>query len=185
MRPLKVLPAKFIVGLIAGDPALFKKTALILAKKFGPIEETSPLYDFNLTNYYEKEMGAGLKRQFVIFKKLLPAEKLSDIKIYTNKLEFILSHKRDKRDINIDPGYISLSKLVLATTKSFVHRIYAGRGIFEEVTLYFKGHTFCPGPWTYPDFKSETHIAFFNKVRERYYKNLENKYGLSQLYRCV
>ncbi|HQP91370.1 MAG TPA: DUF4416 family protein, partial [Candidatus Omnitrophota bacterium] len=158
MHPLKVLPAKLIIGLISGNTQLFKKAATILEKKYGPIEDDSQIFSFDLTDYYKKEMGADLKRQFITFKKLIHSEKLADIKIFTNRLEFKLSKNPEKRDINIDPGYISLSKLVLATTKSFVHRIYMGKGIFEEVTLYYKGHSFCPGPWTYPDFRLETHL---------------------------
>lgn len=179
------LPVKLIVGLIARDEALFAKALKALMKKFGPADLLGPIYDFDLTDYYEKEMGRGLKRRFISFERLVPAEHLAKIKIHTNAWEKKLSGARGLRDINIDPGYISLSKLVLATTKSFVHRIYIGRGIFEEITLYFKDGSFTAGPWTYPDFRKETHIALFNKIRKTYYGQLETIYGLSQLYRCV
>lgn len=182
---LSPLPVKLIVGLIARDEASLTRTQKALAQKFGPADFSSPIYDFDLTDYYEKEMGRGLKRQFIGFKKLIPAERLAGIKIHTNACEKKLSGGNNSRNINIDPGYISLSKLVLATTKSFVHRIYIGRGIFEEITLYFKDGTFTAGPWTYPDFRQETHIAFFNKIRQAYYEQCETTYGLSQLYRCV
>lgn len=182
---LSPLPVKLIVGLIARDETLLDKTRKVLAKKFGPADLSSPTYDFNLTDYYEKEMGRGLKRQFIGFKKLIPAEHLAGIKIHTNTLENKLSKTKGRRDVNIDPGYISLSKLVLATTKSFVHRLYIGRGIFEEITLYYRDGTFTAGPWTYPDFRQETHIAFFNRIRQAYYEQCETTYGLSQLYRCV
>ncbi len=182
---IPVLPVKLIVGLISKDPSLFKKASSVLIRKFGSNDTQSPIFDFNLTDYYKKEMGTDLKRQFISFERLIPAQDLPKIKLYTNKLEHKLSCNRNKRDINIDPGYISLSKLVLATTKSFVHRIYVKNGIFEEVTLFYKDHTFCPGPWTYPDYKTQSHISLFNEIRDKYYKELEKKYGISQLYRCV
>ena len=89
------------------------------------------------------------------------------------------------RTINIDPGYVSLSKLILATTKSYVHRIYVSSGIFEEITLIFKDRSFQPGALTYPDYRSEKHLEIFNAVREKYRQQIEKKYGPSQLYRCV
>lgn len=182
---LRPLPVKLIIGLIAHDDGLFDKTQKALTRKFGPADLVSPLYDFDSTDYYEKEMGKGLKRKFLSFQGLIAPERLAGIKRYTNSLENRLSRNRGRRDINIDPGYVSLSKLVLATTKSFVHRIYIGRGIFEEITLYFKEGSFAAGPWTYPDFRQQTHIAFFNGIRNTYYGQLEAAYGLSQLYRCV
>jgi hypothetical protein len=179
------LPVKLIIGLIGNTPEILEKTKNILIRKYGPVDRTSALYAFDLTDYYTKEMGPGLKRQFLGFKKLVACEKLVSIKRSTNTLETKLSLKPGARDINIDPGYISLSKLVLATTKSFVHRIYAGKGIFEEVTLYFKNNSFQAGPWTYPDYRSESHILFFNEVRDIYYAQIEKTYGVRELYRCV
>ncbi len=179
------LPAKLICGIITNKEELFSSAEKILIKKFGCLDSTSQVFDFNLTDYYREEMGEPLKRKFFSFVRLIPAEKLPEIKIYTNALEKKLSAHSSKRDINIDPGYISLSKLVLATTKNFAHRIYSGKGIFNEVTLYYKDNGFCPGPWTYPDYKTEPHIAFFNKIRKIYYEQIKTKHGLSQLYRCV
>ncbi|MBI5872903.1 MAG: DUF4416 family protein [Candidatus Omnitrophica bacterium] len=179
------LPVKLICGFIANDEALFQKAEKLLTKKFGPADYKSPVFRFDLTDYYSKEMGKNLKRRFLSFEKLVPAQRLPEIKIFTNLLEKKLSRDPGKRDLNIDPGYISLSKLVLATTKSFVHRIYTGKGIFQEVTLYFKDNTFTAGRWTYPDYRSDSHIALFNEIRNKYYDQVEKKYGQSQLHRCV
>ena len=77
------------------------------------------------------------------------------------------------RSINLDPGYISGSKLVLATCKNYSHRIYLDKGIYAEVTLHFQDATFKPWPWTYPDYKSEGYIQSFNKIREIYLKQLK------------
>ena len=182
---LKPLPVKLITGLISGNSALFTKTQKILVKKFGAIDIVSPIFAFDKTDYYEKEMGKGLKRIFVSFERLVEPCGLAAIKCFTNRLEKRLSAGQAKRTVNIDPGYVSLSKLVLATTKSYVHRIYVANGIFVEITLSYKNDTFQPGSLTYPDYRTESHITFFNEVRDKYYKQIEKKYGLSQLYRCV
>ena len=185
VKIFKPLPVKLIVGFISSDRALFEKAQKSLIKKFGKADFVSPLFDFDKTDYYEKEMGQDLKRSFVSFRDLIAPERLIKIKLFTNALEKKFSNDALARAINIDPGYVTLSKLVLATTKSFVHRIYMGRGIFEEVTLYYKGQGFLPGNWTYPEFRCETHIAVFNEIRKKYYQQIEKQYGLSQLYRCI
>ncbi len=184
-KTAKPLPVKLIAGLIANDPVLFTSAKKILTKLFGKIDSESAIFDFNKTDYYEKEMGKDLKRLFLSFEGLMPAGRLVRCKLLTNAIEKKLSRGLKNRAINIDPGYVSLSKLILATTKNFAHRIYAGGGIFEEITLSFKDSTFQPGEWTYPDYRSADHIAFFNEIRKKYYLQIEKKYGLSQLYRCV
>lgn len=184
-KTFKPLEAKLIVGLISNDAALFEKVSKILSHRFGKIDMISPLLEFNQTDYYEKELGTNLKRRFLSFERLIPASRLPKIKLYANALETQLAAAGNLRTINIDPGYVSLSKLVLATTKNFVHRIYVSDGIFEEITLIFKDRSFQPGALTYPDYRSEKHLEIFNAIREKYRQQIEKKYGPSQLYRCV
>ncbi len=123
--------------------------------------------NFDHTDYYEAEMGKQLKRRFVSFLKLIPIEDLYRIKLYTNRLEsrYLMAKSRQ---INIDPGYVDLAKLVLATTKDYAHRIFLRKGIFAEVTLSFKGDSFCPNEWTYPDYCRDEYIRIFNQIRTLY-----------------
>ncbi|HLF85879.1 MAG TPA: DUF4416 family protein, partial [Nitrospiria bacterium] len=69
------------------------------------------------------------------------------------------------RMINIDPGYLNMAKVVLATTKDFSHRIYLKDGIYAEVTLIYVGDSYYPLPYTFPDFRSKDYIGLFNSVR--------------------
>jgi len=160
-------PVKLIVGLIFNNNELFIKAKTMLKKRFGLIDFESPVIDFNYTDYYRSEFGSGLRRAFISFEKLIPADKISDIKIFTNKLEKKLSCK-GKRNINIDPGYLDMAKLVLATTKDFAHRVYLGKGIYAEVTLAFQGNTFKHRDWTYPDYRTPAYIGIFNSIRKIY-----------------
>ena len=171
--------------MIASEADLFEKAVYYLSKKFGPIDFKSPIFEFDQTNYYKKELGAHLKRQFLSFRNLIAPERLVSIKLFTNGIENKWSRTNHHRVINLDPGYISLSKLVLATTKNYSHRIYAGQGIFEEVTLYFKDSTFQTLDWTYPDYRTQNYISVFNEVRKKYYLQIEAKYGSSQLPNCL
>jgi hypothetical protein len=70
--------------------------------------------------------------------------------------------------VNLDPGYVSLSKLVLATTKDYSHRIYVGSGMYAESALHFENGQWTAWPWTYPDYAGPRYHAFFGHVRELY-----------------
>ena len=114
---------KLIVGLI-GRKSSLDKVKTKLSRKFGKIDFESKILDFVFTRYYNQEMGTDLKRQFLSFKELISPTAIPDIKIFTNKLEKNFFSAHNKRVLNIDPGYLSLAKLVLATTKDHQHRIY-------------------------------------------------------------
>ncbi|UCD55539.1 MAG: DUF4416 family protein [Candidatus Omnitrophota bacterium] len=165
--PLKHAPVKLIVGFISSKPAQFISARHILEKKFGKIDKEMPLLDFSCTRYYEKEFGKNLKRKFLSFENLIPLGKNYDIKLYTNKIEERLS-ENNARTINIDPGYISLAKLVLFTTKNRSHRIYIDKGIYGDLELHFIKKSFQALPWTYPDYRTGECIDFFNSVRAVY-----------------
>lgn len=167
----KPLPVKLIIGTIFKDDVVFAKTKDILSLHFGKIDLESATLPFTYTNYYEKEFGTNLKRKFLSFQKLIPPEKLAQIKIYTNSLEK-KSSKGSLRSINIDPGYLDLAKLVLATTKDYKHRIYLAMGIYAEITLSYQGNSFTPGECTYPDYRTKEYIQIFNQARDVYAKQI-------------
>ncbi len=110
-------------------------------------------------------MGPGLQRQFISFKKPISPLELVRIKLWCNAVEQRRFSSGGKRCVNIDPGYLTLSKLVLATTKDHQHRLYLGKGIFAEVTLRFRDKTFMKWEWTYPDYCTPEYIAIFNHIR--------------------
>ena len=166
-------PAKLILAMFSNDIELFPTLQEKLAGIWGEIDFKSPIFDFNYTSYYEKEMGKDLKKKFVSFKELISREELADIKLKTNILEQEYLSKRGERTINLDPGYITASKLVLASTKNYAHRIYLGKGIYGEVTLFFQEGSFHPHPWTYPDYQSEEAQSAFRQIREIYRQQIK------------
>ena len=168
-------PVKLISGLLYSSETLIKEVESILINEFGPIDLQSDVFPFNLTDYYVEELGEGILRKYISFEKLIDIVRLPDIKIWTNEIEKNFSDKDSgKRKINIDPGYLTLSKMILATTKNYSHRIYLRDGIYAEVTLHYHNKSFTPWNWTYPDYKLEKTINFFNKVREIYKEQLQN-----------
>ncbi|MFH1397969.1 MAG: DUF4416 family protein [Candidatus Omnitrophota bacterium] len=162
---------KLVSGFIFKEDVILKKAEGNLKKLYGRIDYSSPVLDFNYTDYYVKEFGLNLKRKFISFEKLILPERLSKIKIAANKIEEKF-YKNNSRRVNIDPGYLDLAKLVLATTKDYNHRIYLSRGIYAEVTLCYQGNTFKPWNWTYRDYQSQEYTDIFNQIREIYHKQI-------------
>lgn len=166
-------PVKLTVGIITAVPDLFFGAHQRLSAQFGRIDFASDLLPFDYTTYYEAEMGKDLKRQFVSFEKLIPAEELASAKYFSNAVECEFA-KGDTapRPVNLDPGYISAAKLVLASTKDHAHRIYLQDGIYAEITLKFYCKSFQSWEWTYPDYRTSTYIDIFNHIRRIYMEQL-------------
>ena len=165
---------KLIIGLIFKEESSCERAKTILQKCFGKIDFESQTLNFAHTGYYKDEFGANLKRRFISFNKLLASQDLSKIKIITNEVEEKLS-SANRRLINIDPGYLDLAKLILASSKDHKHRIHLNKGIYAEVTLFYQDKTFRPWEWTYPDYKTNEYITIFNRIREIYACQIKKK----------
>jgi len=139
-----------------------------LSDIFKEEECTSGIFNFSsFTSYYEKEMGSHLKKFFIGYKELVEPDQLPVIKISTNQLEARFSSE-GKRRVNIDPGYLTLAKVVLATTKDFCHRLYLSDGIYGDVHLIYTNNDFIKQPWTYPDYQQDITRDFFINLRKSY-----------------
>jgi hypothetical protein len=165
---------KLIASLFGVDEGRLLQAESLLIGEFGPLDYRGELLPFTHTDYYTPEFGAPLVRMIVAFEPLIDPDLLSTIKRQTNELERA-SLVGERRWVNIDPGYVSLSKLVLATTKDHAHRIYLRDGIYAEVTLHYQGGTFHAWPWTYPDYASPLYIAVFNHIRNQYHRQLRSR----------
>lgn len=163
--------AALICGLLAGDAAALDAAAEQLEQRLGRIELTSDTWPFANTHYYERELGPSILRRFVSFAAPFARDQLVETKLVSNALEIELSERLGRTDglrlVNLDPGYIHLNGLVLATTKDRAHRIYLGQGIYAEVTLNFEQGQWRSWPWTYPDYADSTYHAFLTLARER------------------
>ena len=168
-------PVKLFFALTVSEAELFETIESRLALEFVAIDWRSEPFPFDHTDHYEKEMGPNLQKKFLSVASLMLMQELEDVKIHTNRIEKLFLNDRGGRRMNLDPGYLSLCKVVLATTKDYDHRIYVGSGIFEEVTLtYKKDRGFQPWPWTYPDYRTAETLAAFNALREKYREQLKN-----------
>ena len=159
--------AYLVVGMLSGFPDLFGRAARALSARFGEVARESGILPFDFTDYYAQQMGEAIKRKFIALEKPFDPEQLVATKLWTNDLEaqFAGVEFPVPRPINLDPGYVTLSKLVLATTKDQAHRIYLSRGIYAEVTLAFVQKEFQQLKWTYPDYRTKAYRRFFEAVR--------------------
>ena len=157
--------------MLSAEPSLFDASAEILCKHYGPFDHQSDVLPWNATNYYRDEMGEGLLRKFFFFRELLNPEELAKIKLFTNALEQKFASRGEntfRRTINLDPGYLTEAKVVLATTKDYSHRIYIGSGIYAEVTLKYsiRDMQFVPCEYTYVDYQTNEYRVLFGTARE-------------------
>jgi hypothetical protein len=129
-----------------------------------------------MNDYYAKQMGAepaSLERYFVTSEKTFPREALTECKRNLFALEELLT--TNFRVLNIDPGYIALEHLVLASHKPFSHRVYLGHGVYSELELIYSGKNWNVLPWTYPDYNDHEKWDYFSKQRHRLLHALKNK----------
>jgi hypothetical protein len=139
-----------------------------IAAEFGPLGALSLAFAFTETDYYADTMGTDLKKQFVVAGVPIDPGRLAAIKRLTNTWEeeyAAAAGHQESRPLNLDPGYLTLAKLVLATTKDHAHRIYLADGIYAEVTLSYRAKQWHAHPWTYPDYQRSDYQAFFTECR--------------------
>lgn len=167
-------PGLLVLSILSADWDAFWPGLLgELEGTFGPADEVSELFPFDQTGYYDDELGTPIERRLVSFEALRPLDELADIKQFTNSLE--IRHATDeKRLFNLDPGFVTLQSLVLATGKKFSHRIYLKDGIWADLTMIWQKKQWVDFPWTFPDYAGEDMKSRLTKLRLSY-KSMLNK----------
>ena len=108
-------PFKLFVAVLTATPDQTDPSYSQLVAQFGQIDFQSQWLPFENTDYYQAEIGDHLHRQFLSFRPLIDPGWLADIKLFTNTAERRFSETGQRR-FNLAPGYVTPSKLVLATT---------------------------------------------------------------------
>jgi len=145
-----------------------------LSGRFGPLWSESELLPFDHTDYYAAELGAPLFRRLLAFERLAPLDSLVEAKRFACGLERGLARPDGARRVNLDPGLLTLERLVLASGKNFTHRIYLGRGVWADLTLIYNKRTgWVDLPWTFPDYASETMKRRLTELRALYKTRIE------------
>ena len=177
-------PAVLFSAISSFDQRLMDETREALAELWGNIQFASEVFEFDQTSYYRAQMGDELWKQFIAFEKLIDPAEVVNAKIRSNELESCFAprgvEKGIERPVNIDPGYVTEAKLVLATTKDRDHRIYLSDGILAEVTLFYQNHCWNSSRWTYPDYKTDECLGFLDQCREFLRNLIHSPTGVTQ-----
>lgn len=170
-------PVKLIVGILASDERCLTAAGESVSAALGAFDLVSDIWSFEQTEYYADQIGPRILRQFVSVERLIDPGELAQIKHRTNAVEQELAATLSApfpRPVNLDPGIIEPSKLILATTKNYAHRVYIGMRMYAEVTLIFDKGDWRALPYTYPDYRRREYQDFFSKVRDRLVEQLRS-----------
>jgi hypothetical protein len=171
-EPQEAQPVKLLVAVLwagALEPALSGMQEI-----WGEIDFMGADHPFDVTDYYEPEMGPGLKRRLVTFRKLISPEKIREAKLVCNELEERLAGKRG-RNVNLDIGYLDHNKIVLASAKGAGQKIYLGKGIWADLVGRHRAGRYQPFEWTFPDFRDGRYDRELGEIRRRYLADLKEK----------
>ena len=166
--PVETLPVTLIVSVITAEETLKAETKSILESRFGRIDLVSELYSFDLSDYYEEEMGTELTRRWFCFSELRDPSNLPDWKYSCVDIENGFLDRHGNRSVNIDPGYLDYGKLVLASFKSAPDKIYMGRGVWAHTCLRYGHGIFIAPDHSFPDFIDGRFNDFMLQVRKNY-----------------
>lgn len=162
-------PVLSIVAVFSRYPAAIDWARERIERDWGPIALASDEFIFDDTPYYERSMGPDLKKRFFAGATLMDPGQLAARKLLANAWESEYQQSAahpEPRPLNLDPGYLTEAKLVLASTKDREQRLYLGDGIYAECTLQFQSGAWREQPWTYPDYRRAEYHAFFDRCRE-------------------
>ena len=168
-KPEKPFPVKLFVAVLAGDFEIMEEVVRELKDAFGEMDYESSPVPFDVTDYYEEELGKDLKRIFFSFKALVLPEELPSVKGKTDEIEEKFCVEGNRK-VNIDPGYLDYHKVVLASNKYGGQKIHLAGGVWADMTLHYSKGNFHPFEWSFPDFKTGRYGKIFMEIRTRYKK---------------
>jgi hypothetical protein len=174
MRRSRPEEAVIFVGSLFSSPGVFAAAVPMLQKRFGDTFYESPSLPWNYSSYYNEELGTPLLRTFLFFDAVVDPACLVDAKHATSELEGKFSTD-GKRRINLDPGYLTLAKVVLASGKNYSHRICLAKGVFCELELFYEKGRFNPLPYTYFDYRDKAFLGIFTDARMLLKKKLDRR----------
>ncbi len=178
-KPKEFAPVKLICGVIFREDngALYEEVRRRLEAEWGRVDSESPAFPFDLTDYYQAEMGPGLVRRFISFADLVAPGTLPERKVRAIGIEEEMRRAAGAagRPVNVDPGYLTASALVMATAKDFAHRVPLAQGIYAHLEFLFTRTGVRTLDWTYPDLRRGPAQAFFRTVRDVYLRQASGR----------
>ncbi len=160
-------PVLVVLGVLSADEEQAGAAVSAFGDTFGGVALFGPAVPFDSTRYYEAEMGPGLARRFYAFQEMANPDRLVDLKLAAWKLEQDLALD-GRRRVNLDPGYVDVAKVVLASFKPAPHKLYLGQAVWADTVLFYRDGALRPLPWTFPDLREGPHVDFFGQARRHH-----------------
>ncbi len=173
-KPQTADPVKLFVAMLWTEPDSLQRALEDLHSKWGDIDFVGGDYPFDMTDYYEPEMGSGLKRRLVSFRELLPPDCLSSAKHACNGIEDRLAGEKGRR-VNLDIGYLDHNKIVLASFKGAGQKIYLKDGVWADMVARYRSGRYHPFEWTFPDFRDGRYDKELIQIRGIYLNQLRTR----------
>ena len=171
-------PVKLFVSILWSDENALDRAIDQLSKKWGETDFSGRDYPFDITDYYEPEMGKGLKRRIISFDRLVTPEIIREAKLFCNEIEENLKNNSG-RQVNLDIGYLDHNKVVLASAKAAGQKIYLGDGIYADLIARYAQGKYRPFEWTFLDFKDGRYDQELGEIRSRYMMQLRSRHESS------
>jgi len=168
-----VEPVKLFVAILWAPSAPLQAAVEDLAVSWGEIDFAGPDHPFDITDYYELEMGKGLCRRLVSFLRLAPPDALVAAKHLCNAVEDRLAEPGG-RLVNLDVGYLDHNKVVLGSFKGAGQKIYLNDGVWADLVARYRGGRYAPFEWTFPDFRDGRYDQELLKIRQAYLRQLRS-----------
>lgn len=164
-------PVKLIVAALWTDAAARDEATRRMEALWGPVDFTGSDRPFDVTDYYDAEMGGRPLRRLLAFERLVAPDILREAKRRTNDIERDVAGAGGRR-VNLDVGTLDHSKIVLASAKYAGQKIYLGDGIYADPIARYKAGHYQPFEWTFPDFRDGRYDAELGEIRRRYLQQL-------------
>jgi Domain of unknown function (DUF4416) len=175
MASIQPPPAvKYFIAVLFKDPADLDKAREQLTAHWGSIDYEGANHVFDVTKYYETEMGAPLFRRLLAFEKLDGPSLLVGMKLACNEIEGRLAAEDGRRTVNCDAGYLDHNKVVLASAKEAGQKIYIDKGIYADLAGRYKAGKYQPFEWSFPDFKDGRYDTELLAIRSMYLRQTRN-----------
>jgi len=153
-----------VLALLFSDDVHLSEVRDPLEEQWGPVGFRSDPIPFEVTDYYNDEMGTDLKRCIWSFEQQMNASNLVRRKKEAGDIESVFS-TGGNRSVNLDPGYIDPAKLVLASRKENGQKIYLRDGVFADIILFYEKGEWTSLPWTFPDFRDGRYDDALTRIR--------------------
>jgi len=176
MKTTEPQKVKYFIGALFSDSKILQQAIKLCQNEIGAIDLRSQDFAFDLTEYYNEEMGQPIFRTFFSFETLRCPGELARLKVLCNDIEARFAIE-GARKVNLDIGYLDFHKVVLASAKYNGQKIYLDQGIYADPTLYFEAGKFHALEKTFPDFESDTYTEVFLEIRNNYKVQLKSEMG--------